>query len=242
MRINAEYTADASFLPVPGTLQRFDPPHGPHVRVDTGYRAGDELPPEYDNLIAKIAVWGEDRDEARLRAIAALRELRIDGVPTTAQAAAAVLAHDDFRIVAHSTRWLGEHGKELLRPVGPPPEVEVLGRWYRIPRFSDDDAPEGRAGDPAGVAATGGPSSRTRATVAGRRGGDGRVTAPMQGTVTMVDVEVGDTVSAATRVVALEAMKMENALLAGIDGVVTAVHVAVGANVAPGTLLVEVTP
>ena len=54
----------------------------------------------------------------------------------------------------------------------------------------------------------------------------------------MVDVEVGDTVTADTRVSHLEAMKMENALLAGIDGVVTAVHVAVGANVAPGTLLV----
>ena len=64
----------------------------------------------------------------------------------------------------------------------------------------------------------------------------------MQGTVTMVDVEVGDAVSASTRVVALEAMKMENALLAGIDGVVTAVHVSVGSNVAPGTLLVEVSP
>jgi biotin carboxyl carrier protein len=64
----------------------------------------------------------------------------------------------------------------------------------------------------------------------------------MQGTVTMVDVEVGDIVSASTRVVALEAMKMENALLAGVDGFVTAVHVTVGANVAPGTLLVEVTP
>ena len=58
----------------------------------------------------------------------------------------------------------------------------------------------------------------------------------------MVDVVVGDSVSASSRVVALEAMKMENALLAGVDGVVTAVHVTVGANVAPGTLLVEVTP
>jgi acetyl-CoA/propionyl-CoA carboxylase biotin carboxyl carrier protein len=225
---------------VPGTLQRFDPPHGPHVRVDTGYRAGDTLPPEYDNLIAKIAVWGDDRDEARLRAIAALRELRVDGVPTTAEAAAAVLAHDDFRTVAHSTRWLAENGKRLLRPVGPQPEVEVLGRWFRVPRFGDGDEAEARAGDPPGVTSTGGPPSRAGATAAGRRSGDGRVTAPMQGTVTMVDVEVGDAVSAVTRVVALEAMKMENALLAGVDGVVTAVHVAVGANVAPGTLLVEV--
>ena len=62
----------------------------------------------------------------------------------------------------------------------------------------------------------------------------------MQGTVTTVDVDVGDTVTADTRVIALEAMKMENALIAGVDGVVTAVHVTVGANVSPGTLLIEV--
>ena len=59
MRINAEDTADGRFMPVPGTLQRFDPPTGPHVRVDTGYRSGDEIHREYDNLIAKIAVWGD---------------------------------------------------------------------------------------------------------------------------------------------------------------------------------------
>jgi acetyl-CoA/propionyl-CoA carboxylase biotin carboxyl carrier protein len=243
VRINAEDTTDGRFLPVPGTLERFDPPSGPHVRVDTGYRTGDELPPEYDNLIAKIAVWGEDREDARRRMMRALRELGVDGVPTTAQAAAAVLAHADFRDVAHSTRWLGDHGGELLGRRGPPPEVEVLGRWYRIPRFSDAD---GRAdidpGGPHDVAAAGGPPSRARPAVAGRRTGDGRVTAPMQGTVTVVDVDVGDAVSATTRVVALEAMKMENALLAGIDGVVTAVHASVGANVAPGTLLIEVAP
>ena len=50
----------------------------------------------------------------------------------------------------------------------------------------------------------------------------------MQGTVTTIDVGVGDTVTADTRVIALEAMKMENALTAGVDGVVTAVHVTVG--------------
>ncbi len=109
-----------------------------------------------------------------------------------------MLAHDDFRTVAHSTRWLGDHGKDAARaPVGPPPEVEVLGRWYRIPRFSDD-----RCGgatrrqrwrrDPDRRSAVAGASGSGAAAAAG----DGRVTAPMQGTVTMVDVVVGDSVSA----------------------------------------------
>jgi biotin carboxyl carrier protein len=62
----------------------------------------------------------------------------------------------------------------------------------------------------------------------------------MQGTIRSVDVGVGDEVTAHTRVAVLEAMKMENNLLAGVDGVVHAVHVGAGDSVAPGTLLVEV--
>jgi acetyl-CoA/propionyl-CoA/long-chain acyl-CoA carboxylase, biotin carboxylase, biotin carboxyl carrier protein len=264
VRINAEDASGGRFLPVPGTLRRFEPPAGPHVRVDTGFRAGDELAPQYDNLIAKIAVWGTDREDARKRALQALAELRVDGVPTTAPLAAAILAHDDFRNVAHSTRWLEKHATDLLPAAtanagtsttertpsvtsnGPPTDVEVLGRWYRIPRFDDrsngTNGANGAADDSTAppVVAGGGPARRQGSATPGHRPGDGQVTAPMQGTVTAVDVQVGDTVAAATRVVALEAMKMENALLAGVDGVVTAVHVAVGANVAPGALLVEV--
>jgi acetyl-CoA/propionyl-CoA carboxylase biotin carboxyl carrier protein len=236
VRINAEDTVDGRFLPAPGLLRRFQPPDGDHVRVDTGYREGDSIPPEYDNLIAKIVVWGADRDEARRRAIDALHALVVDGVPTTADIAAAVLAHDDFRTVNHSTSWLLEHFKALSRAS----DVQVLGRWYRIPRFDDNPANAGAADSRTTPASGNGPSPARSTSTGDRRAGDGRVTAPMQGTVTTIDVGVGDVVTADTRVIALEAMKMENALTAGIDGVVTAVHVTVGANVPPGTLLVEV--
>jgi acetyl-CoA/propionyl-CoA carboxylase, biotin carboxylase, biotin carboxyl carrier protein len=236
VRINAEDTTDGRFLPAPGLLRRFQPPDGDHVRVDTGYRAGDSIPSEYDNLIAKVAVWGADREEARRRALDALDELVIDGVPTNSEVAAAVLAHGDFRNVAHSTNWLAEHAS-ALSVAG---DVQVLGRWYRIPRFDDTVAGAG-PNDSGTTRSSGSGPSRARSTAAGeRRCGDGRVTAPMQGTVTTIDVDVGDRVTAGTRVIALEAMKMENALTAGVDGVVTAVHVTVGANVGPGTLLVEV--
>jgi acetyl-CoA/propionyl-CoA carboxylase, biotin carboxylase, biotin carboxyl carrier protein len=235
VRLNAEDTTDGRFLPAPGILHRFELPQGDHVRVDTGYRSGDSIPPEYDNLIAKLVVWGVDREEARRRALDALDGLVVDGVPTTAALAAAVLAHDDFRTVEHSTSWLADH-VGALSVAG---DVQVLGRWYRIPRFGDN--PGGAASVDSGAApSTGGPPRTRSAAASDRRAGDGRVTAPMQGTVTTVDVDVGDTVTADTRVIALEAMKMENALIAGVDGVVTAVHVTVGANVGPGTLLVEV--
>ena len=64
----------------------------------------------------------------------------------------------------------------------------------------------------------------------------------MQGTIVRIDVAVGDPVEADTRVAVLEAMKMENNLVAGVDGVVSAIHVAAGANVPAGTLVVEVAP
>ena len=239
VRINAEDTADGRFLPAPGTLHRFQPPVGDHIRVDTGYRSGDEIPAAYDNLIAKLVVWGADREQARRRAIDALEALEAEGVPTTAPLAAAVLAHDDFRTVSHSTSWLSDHADALsATPTAPTAnEVRVVGRWYRIPRFPD----VGGTVAADGIAPTNGGPARARAVPnSTRRAGDGHVTAPMQGTVTAVDVAVGDPVTAETRVIALEAMKMENSLVAGIDGTVTAVHVSVGANVAPGTLLVEV--
>ena len=171
----------------------------------------------------------------------ALRELEVVGVPTTAPLAAAVLAHDDFRDVRHTTHWLSDHAATLATATGPAREVEVLGRWYRVPRFADTDG-DGSGGSDV-VMTTGAGPARPRATTTstvGLHAGTGLVTAPMQGTVTKIEVSVGDRVTADTRVIAMEAMKMENALLAGIDGVVTAIHVTVGANVAAGTLLVEV--
>jgi acetyl-CoA/propionyl-CoA carboxylase biotin carboxyl carrier protein len=258
VRINAEDPAGGRFLPTPGTLRRFELPTGPRVRVDTGFRTGDELPPHYDNLIAKIVVWGDNREDARRLALQALHELNVDGVPTTGPAAAAVLAHDDFRASRHSTRWLTEHADELFPTTAtsdvvttrdvpaiaatpaprPPVEVEVLGRRYRIPRFGDGSTDY--AGDGSRTTGAGGPPRERAASAVSRHTSSGRVIAPMQGTVTTVEVGVGDAVHSDSPVLVLEAMKMENTLVAGIDGVVKAVHVAAGASVAPGALLVEV--
>jgi biotin carboxyl carrier protein len=73
-------------------------------------------------------------------------------------------------------------------------------------------------------------------------GGTGRVVAPMQGTVVKVLVGVGDEVRIGDPVVVLEAMKMENQLLAERDGRVTDVRVGRGDSVGPGDLLVEIAP
>ncbi len=83
MRINAEDPANG-FMPCPGTISDIDLPAGPGVRVSTAVRAGSVVSPFYDSLIAKIIVWDLDRPAALARARRAMRELRIEGVRTTA--------------------------------------------------------------------------------------------------------------------------------------------------------------
>jgi len=107
MRINAEDPA-RGFAPAPGTVTRFRPPLGAGVRVDTAMREGSEIPPYYDSLIAKVIVWDETRQAAIARALRALSELEVEGIPTTREFALDVLASPEFRSGEYSTSTLGE--------------------------------------------------------------------------------------------------------------------------------------
>ncbi len=81
-RINAEDPYN-DFRPSPGTITHLHLPDGPGVRVDTHIYEGYKIPPYYDSMLAKLVVWGYDRDEAIARARRALDEIEIEGVPTT---------------------------------------------------------------------------------------------------------------------------------------------------------------
>ncbi|MCP4224414.1 MAG: acetyl-CoA carboxylase biotin carboxylase subunit [Actinomycetia bacterium] len=83
MRINAE-DPDNNFFPSPGVITDLELPLGPGVRISTAVKAGSEVSPYYDSLIAKIIVWDSDRPSTLARAKRAMRELRIEGVKTTA--------------------------------------------------------------------------------------------------------------------------------------------------------------
>ena len=107
MRINAEDPA-RGFLPVPGIVTRFRPPLGAGVRVDTAMREGSEIPPYYDSLIAKVIVWDETRPAAIARALRALSELEVEGIPTTRELALDVLASREFQSGGYSTSTLAE--------------------------------------------------------------------------------------------------------------------------------------
>ena len=112
IRINAEDPA-RNFLPSPGKIERFRPPLGPGVRVDTHVEDGAVIPPNYDSLLAKLVVWDADRPAAIDRALRALAELEVVGVPTTAGAARDILRTEEFAGGRYSTSFLEEAGSRL---------------------------------------------------------------------------------------------------------------------------------
>ena len=253
VRINAEDPSGGRFTPSPGTLTRFAQPSGPGVRLDAGYEAGDTVSQYYDNLIAKLVVWAEDREGARRRMLRALDETIIEGVATTIPAAHAILSHADFAEAKHSTKWVedtldlsglhvevagleeqgeGEDAKVLRRVT-----AEVGGRRYDVNLW----LPAASVGTVA-VGAQGGAKTPKRKGGSGAVAGaaSGSVTVPMQGTIVKVMVEVGDEVEAGQTLCVLEAMKMENAVNAQTAGTVAEVRVAPGDAVTGGDVVVVI--
>ncbi|HYA09387.1 MAG TPA: biotin carboxylase N-terminal domain-containing protein, partial [Gaiellaceae bacterium] len=112
IRINAE-DPSRGFAPAPGIVGRFRPPHGPGVRVDTFVEDGAAIPPHYDSLMAKVIVRDATRDAAIARALRALRELEVLGIPTTREAALEIIASEEFRSGEYSTSFLEEAGARL---------------------------------------------------------------------------------------------------------------------------------
>ena len=243
VRINAEDPAGGAFLPSPGRIETLRTPDGFGIRFDGGYEAGDEVSQYYDNLVGKLIAWGSDRDTAIRRTLRALADFEITGVATTIPADIAILEHDDFRNVAHSTKWVeetldlsevradkGDGGVELDEPtVRRDISVEVDGKRCAVSMW----VPERSAAPAAGA-----PRRRAGASSSGGGGsGSGQVTVPMQGTIVKVLVEVGDTVEAGDAVCVLEAMKMENNVAAEKAGTVTEVRVAPGDSVGGGDVV-----
>jgi acetyl-CoA carboxylase biotin carboxylase subunit len=107
IRLNAE-DPSRGFAPAPGVIERFRPPLGPGIRLDTHVEEGSVISPYYDSLIAKLVVWDEDRNSAIERSLRALGELELRGVPTTREAALEILASDAFRSGQYSTSFLDD--------------------------------------------------------------------------------------------------------------------------------------
>ena len=104
-RINAE-DPSRSFLPVPGTIERWSPPAGEGIRLDTAMFEGAVVPPFYDSMIGKLIVHAETRAAAVTRLQDALAAFHVEGIPTTIALHQKVAAHPDFLANTFHTRWL----------------------------------------------------------------------------------------------------------------------------------------
>jgi acetyl-CoA carboxylase biotin carboxylase subunit len=112
VRLNAEDPA-RDFIPSPGQITRFRAPLGPGIRLDTYIEEGSSVPPHYDSLLGKLIVWDESRPEAIARALRALGELQLDGIPTTRALAIDVLRSEGFATGRYSTDYLAEAASAL---------------------------------------------------------------------------------------------------------------------------------
>lgn len=125
-RVNAEaIQADGTVMPSAGTLSSLSLPSGPAVRVDTALRAGDQVSPLYDSLIAKVIVGGKDYTQALMRAERALGDVSIQGPKTNAAMLAALLARDEMAHYAVHTRIVDEWVPKLVTRIGDEAVIDV---------------------------------------------------------------------------------------------------------------------
>jgi acetyl-CoA carboxylase biotin carboxylase subunit len=107
-RINAEDPAH-DFRPAPGTVKLFSAPGGFGVRIDSHVYSGYSVPPHYDSLLAKLVVWGENREEALGRARRALDEFIVIGIPTTIPFHMQVVDNEYFEAGEVYTDFVEQH-------------------------------------------------------------------------------------------------------------------------------------
>lgn len=246
-RINGEDAA-AGFMPAPGTIVSYSEPSGPGVRVDSGVRENTVIGGQFDSMLAKLIVWGPDRETALARARRALTEYTVEGLPTVIPFHQAIVSDPAFTaengFFDVYTKWIEEEWVNELPAyvdVETPEEeeaaasqkfvVEVGGRRIEVALPGNlllgGGAPRKKSKKRRGS------SSKTAAS------GDA-VVAPMQGTVIKVGVEEGQEVAEGDVVLILEAMKMENPVKAHKAGTVTGLSVEQGAQINKGAPLLEI--
>ncbi|WP_423822056.1 biotin carboxylase N-terminal domain-containing protein [Salinisphaera sp. SPP-AMP-43] len=211
-RLNAEDPA-RGFLPFPGTVERFEPPTGPGIRVDTGVRSGGAVPEHFDSLLAKLIVTGDTREQALQRAAAALEEIVIEGVPTVLPFHRAVLAEPAFAAAGQFgvyTSWIeAEFSQRLAESIDISTAPEAARKRFTI----DLDGKAVQLGLPAELLnALGSAQTAAADTNGANEADDHTVTATLSGTLVKWQAEDGAKVAEGDALAVLEAMKMETTI------------------------------
>jgi 3-methylcrotonyl-CoA carboxylase alpha subunit len=141
VRIYAEDPA-RDFLPATGVLRHLRTPEpGPHVRIESGVRAGDAVGIHYDPMLAKLIVWDQDRPRALNRLSSALAGYEVVGVATNLELLAALAAHPAFAAGELDTGFVERHRIELFPPPAPVPDrVLAIGALSELLRIGQEAA------------------------------------------------------------------------------------------------------
>ena len=246
-RINAE-AAHKKFAPAPGAITTYREPAGPGVRVDSGVEAGSEVTPMYDPMVAKLIVWDVDREHATRRMLRALGEYEVGGLSTLIPFHKALLATEQWangetcRDLMEDRDWLKSTAPaDAAAPAEAEEKPELLARDYKVEvsgRLFDVKV-IGEAVAGGAVPAAAGKRSPKRERKSGGTGGASSesLPSPLQGTVLKVAVEQGAEVAEGDLICVIEAMKMENEIVAHRAGKVEELQVAEGAAVSSGDVL-----
>ncbi|MCG7454141.1 acetyl/propionyl/methylcrotonyl-CoA carboxylase subunit alpha [Corynebacterium tuberculostearicum] len=244
-RINGEDAA-ANFMPAPGTIVKYSEPAGPGVRVDSGVVQGSVIGGQFDSMLAKLIVWGPDRETALRRSARALSEYTVEGLPTVIPFDQAVVADPafaaedgNFRVY---TKWIEEEWDNQLPAHDESTDAEAAEAEPSQVHTVEIDGRRIEVALPASFGTNGTPRKKKKRKGSGAKAavsGDA-VTSPMQGTVIKVNVEEGQEVTEGEVLLVLEAMKMENPVKAHKAGTVTGLAVEAGASTTKGSVLLEI--
>ncbi|WKS56964.1 acetyl-CoA carboxylase biotin carboxylase subunit [Corynebacterium accolens] len=243
-RINGEDAA-AGFMPAPGTIVKYSEPAGPGVRVDSGVVEGSVIGGQFDSMLAKLIVWGPDRETALRRSARALAEYQVEGLPTVLPFDRAIVADPAFTAENGSfdvyTKWIEEAWDNQLTPHDDSTDAEAGAPEASQVHTVEIDGRRIEVALPATFGITGARKRKKRKGAGAKAAVSGdAVTAPMQGTVIKVNVEEGQEVEEGDIVMVLEAMKMENPVKAHKSGTVTGLAVEAGSSTTKGAQLLEI--
>ena len=265
-RINGE-DPGRNFMPAPGTLDRFELPTGPGVRVDSGVRAGETISGSFDSMVAKLIVTGADREQALRRAKRALAEMKVEGMPTVLPFHRAVVEDPAFapevgqkaatpatrkrtpESFSVHTRWIETEFDNTIQPFNtltahPGAEADE-GRGSVVMEVNGKrvtvNLPESLAAGKLGGRPAGSKKKRTSRKAGGAVGAAGdQLTSPMQGTVVKLAAKEGAKVEEGDLVLVLEAMKMEQPITAHKAGKLKGLKVEAGKTLSAGEVIATI--
>jgi len=317
VRLYAE-DADNGFMPATGPVAHFSVKDGPGRRLDTGIETGDEVSIHYDPMIAKLITYGDDRDIARARMSAMLKDTSLLGLTSNRDFLSRCINHQIFIDGVFDTGFIDNNIDDLTSASTDPSEYAIAAALIVAERRAASKTPMQRADDPwdtddcfrvnidrlekivfkdpdgalvnctldhatapmsisvgddewlidaefvgpeASIAidgkrsmvsviigedmveiATGEKTSRInryhlRSIIASEGDGPGALTSPMPGKILEVLCENDQSVTKGQPLIVMEAMKMEQTLLAARDGIVSGLALSAGDQVTDGALL-----